>query len=246
MNSIRKNQPIIFVISPYRSGGHWFTHIYNYTLRDKFGFVDASSRLGDYKPSYAHFFAEGGLLPGEYMMAHFHYIDELNEFSKREDVRLVINLRDIRDRVASMLNALYFWKKAEGQEISFEQYVESEFMQKTKECAEEIDAFMSINNIYKLYYEMMLSSPSQTLINLFKFFDLDLSSSHASEVLEKCSFKNLSGGREKGHEDKKSPYRKGISGDWKNFFTESQKERMKPFVDPLHNRLGYQNISNQT
>jgi Sulfotransferase domain len=56
-----------------------------------------------------------------------------------------------------------------------------------------------------------------------------------------ASFEKLSRGRERGQEDVTSFYRKGVAGDWKNFFTERDKQIYKEEAGELLIRLGYEN-----
>tara|TARA_B100001109_G_scaffold253925_1_gene252534 strand:- start:760 stop:1575 length:816 start_codon:yes stop_codon:yes gene_type:complete len=56
----------------------------------------------------------------------------------------------------------------------------------------------------------------------------------------KYSFKNLSKGRKQGLEDKKSHYRKGVPGDWKNYFEKEHKEYFKDTYGESLVTLGYE------
>jgi hypothetical protein len=60
-----------------------------------------------------------------------------------------------------------------------------------------------------------------------------------NELLQKLSFENISG-RVAGVEDKKSHLRKGISGDWKNFFNETHKSIFKEKAGALLIACGYE------
>lgn len=53
-------------------------------------------------------------------------------------------------------------------------------------------------------------------------------------------FKKKSGGRERGSEDPGSHYRKGVSGDWRNHFTERHVEHFKRKHNDLLLRYGYE------
>jgi hypothetical protein len=54
------------------------------------------------------------------------------------------------------------------------------------------------------------------------------------------SFEKWSEGRERGEEDSSAFYRKGIAGDWKNVFTERDREIFKEAAGELLIRLGYE------
>jgi len=59
-------------------------------------------------------------------------------------------------------------------------------------------------------------------------------------ILEKKSFENLSGGREKGEEDVTSHYRKGEPGDWVNHFTPALKREFKDRFNEVLVKTGYE------
>ncbi len=61
------------------------------------------------------------------------------------------------------------------------------------------------------------------------------------KIIENNSFKKLAGGRKPGQIDENSHYRKGISGDWKNYFTEAHKKFFKDRYGDLLIKLGYEN-----
>lgn len=59
-------------------------------------------------------------------------------------------------------------------------------------------------------------------------------------LLKKYAFERLSGGRGIGVEDQKSHYRKGIVGDWRNYFTPRVKSEFKKKYAQLLIDLGYE------
>lgn len=65
-----------------------------------------------------------------------------------------------------------------------------------------------------------------------------------TRIVEKKSFKRLSGGRKKGQENVNSHYRKGTPGDWVNHFTEAHKRTFKKRHGDLLVRLGYESDLN--
>jgi hypothetical protein len=59
-------------------------------------------------------------------------------------------------------------------------------------------------------------------------------------ILNANAFENYSGGRKKGEEEVKSHFRKGIAGDWKNYFTPRVKGAFKARYDQLLIDLKYE------
>jgi hypothetical protein len=63
-------------------------------------------------------------------------------------------------------------------------------------------------------------------------------------LVAKYSFAKLSGGRERGTEDSKSHYRKGVHGDWRNHFSPAVKRRFKVLYNDLLVMGGYEKDAN--
>ena len=74
----------------------------------------------------------------------------------------------------------------------------------------------------------------------FKIKNSTLPLEHVRHLNQKLSFKRLSKGRKRGQEDAHSHYRKGISGDWKNYITGPVKEHFKKQYGALLIKLGYE------
>jgi hypothetical protein len=50
-------------------------------------------------------------------------------------------------------------------------------------------------------------------------------------------------GRARGTEDRTSHYRKGVAGDWRNYFQEQHQERFNELYGDVLVRLGYESSS---
>lgn len=70
-----------------------------------------------------------------------------------------------------------------------------------------------------LSYEFMKANSLLFFSTMLKFLEIDISLDCLSSVLDKRNFATLSG-RNTGVEDTKNHYRKGVVGDWKNYFTD--------------------------
>jgi len=66
-------------------------------------------------------------------------------------------------------------------------------------------------------YEDLLARPHQEVGKLLDFLGVENDPGAVAHLIEEASFQRLSGGRQSGSEDRTSFYRKGVSGDWRNF-----------------------------
>jgi hypothetical protein len=73
---------------------------------------------------------------------------------------------------------------------------------------------------YILKYEDLNQNTTLALKKLFHYFELDVSEEIINYAVDLFSFKNMTGGREKGKEESKNFVRKGTVGDWKEKFKE--------------------------
>ena len=79
--------------------------------------------------------------------------------------------------------------------------------------------------------------------DLLNHCNINISATDVKFLLEKYSFKNISG-RKQGSEDIKHHYRKGIPGDWKNHFTNQHKDLFKNLSSNLLVIYGYEKDNN--
>lgn len=74
------------------------------------------------------------------------------------------------------------------------------------------------NNVKIFRYEEFAEDNFTFLKKLFEFLRINMPQEKVDVLYEKNTFSRITGGRELGEEDEKSHYRKGVSGDWKNYF----------------------------
>ncbi len=88
-------------------------------------------------------------------------------------------------------------------------------------------------------YEDMHTDPETTITSILQFLGVSTEVDIIRESIEKNEFKQLSGGRESGNENKDSYFRSGSPGNWKNFLTNSALKGIYPNAGGLLKRLGY-------
>jgi Sulfotransferase domain len=102
------------------------------------------------------------------------------------------------------------------------------------------DGPLSLGKGYaEVRYEDLLYRPEEEFGRLLEFLGADADESTVSRCIAAASFEKLSEGRKRG-EEAASFYRKGIAGDWKNVFTEQNKQEFKAAAGDLLIELGYE------
>jgi|GEM_PF-3421167 len=79
------------------------------------------------------------------------------------------------------------------------------------------EPYFSQLNCQLIRFEDLLCNTNEILSNLFVFLDLQFSDELLDKIISLNTFSVLSGGRNNGVESLDSFYRKGVSGEWKNF-----------------------------
>ena len=86
-------------------------------------------------------------------------------------------------------------------------------------------------------YEDMLLNPVSELQRILSFLEIE-TKKNIDEVVKAYSFETLSK-RSPGEESKTSFLRKGISGDWQNYFSQEAIDMFNMFHGEALERLGY-------
>lgn len=99
----------------------------------------------------------------------------------------------------------------------------------------------SSNNIKIVKFENLSGSNGiKYFDDLFEFLNIGLPHSDLKKILNKYNFENMSKGRNKGEENKRSHYRKGVHGDFVNYFNDKVIEHFYNVTGTLVEDLGYQ------
>lgn len=97
------------------------------------------------------------------------------------------------------------------------------------------------NNVIKcllITYEDLLRNPKKSFRSILDFYGINYNESDLDKYIEKAGKKKkFNIGRSPGHQ---ATFRKGISGDWKNHFTDEHKEKIKEKMGNLLIELGYE------
>jgi hypothetical protein len=88
-------------------------------------------------------------------------------------------------------------------------------------------------------YEACLADPVSAATTLFAFLAASTDPAVVARAVESASFEAMSGGRGRGDEDRRSFFRKGVAGDWKDWFTPDQHARFDARAGALMRQVGY-------
>jgi hypothetical protein len=100
------------------------------------------------------------------------------------------------------------------------------------------------DNYFEIRYEDLLESTELEVGRLLEFLEVRSDGDTVRRLVDRASFESTSGGRQRGEEDATSLVRKGVAGDWKNVFSERDKEVFKREAGDLLVRLGYEKDKN--
>ena len=107
-----------------------------------------------------------------------------------------------------------------------------------------VESYSKEQDVLMVKYEDMLADTSSVLIKCLEFLgEKEVDNERLGLTIEKYSFKRQSQ-REAGEENKKSFLRKGISGDWKNYFTPEAVNVFKQYSGECLLELGYETSAN--
>jgi GT2 family glycosyltransferase len=95
------------------------------------------------------------------------------------------------------------------------------------------------DNYFEFRYEDHLDRPREALEKLFRFLEVEASPDVVERTIEANRFERMAG-RVQGDESSDSFFRKGVSGDWREVFTERDKRVFKGEAGELLIELGYE------
>jgi hypothetical protein len=95
-------------------------------------------------------------------------------------------------------------------------------------------------NYAEVRYEALLEKPEEEIGRVLRLLGAEADEETVRRCIEMGGFEKWSEGRERGQEDTRSFYRKGMAGDWKNVFTERDKAVFKKAAGAVLVSLGYE------
>jgi hypothetical protein len=204
---------------------------------------------------------------GEVLCAHYKLSAEIDGMLNNKDTLAIYLYRDPRDvTVSSALYIKYglphhvlhktFQKMSDSDAIAFmikggiitedmfpEDMVPSVndyiLFEGLSNLIENSYAWIDDQRVVHIRYEDFFTNPN-VLVNAAKKAGVIVDTTRVEEVSKKLSFKLASNGRTRGEEDKSSHFRKGVIGDYKNYFSELHAALARNFLGQSLIRLGYE------
>lgn len=198
------------------------------------------------------------MLPGEVVHGHDPYTTELGNILFDAGVKVILMIRDPRDRLVSHMfhikrDATLPWHEA-MKEMSDEEAL--------LVCIEGgLDKLPNVEQMQDLTqswlgagdkalcvkYEDLILDPMSQLHRVFQYLDIVANDKLLEAIVERNRFERMSIGskvwkavRKPGQQDATSHFRKGIVGDWKNHFKKEHVQRFKELAGQTLVDLGYE------
>ena len=248
----------MYVVGYPKSGNTWLCYLLAYCLNSKYDDMDDPGTHP--RNEYQRKHVKGGL-------KHVSYESELGPVLKthrlrianQDDSPVIYLVRDGRDVMVSYffyINAFtkkkrlalkkHFWEVASHKfgvskiETSLKRSGFHRFLrQHASEWANHVNTWIARNPTAVVRYEDLHTVPKETLDSLMMRLNAQVLSDIILKAVEMFNFQRLTG-RQSGEEDRKSFFRKGIVGDWKNHFSKRDLDCFQHEAGDTLEMLGYQ------
>jgi hypothetical protein len=166
------------------------------------------------------------------------------DYTKR--MEFVTIFRDLRDVVVSRafhVTAMREWEDS-FHTLSLKEKMIVVIKKGTEKELMHTSQWLQYPFVYKMRYEEIKGDPYIQLKSLLNYLGLNDSSENVKRAINAASFEKQTG-RKPGQDDINSTKRKGVVGDWKNYFDEEIKDYFVNYNGGLWNKLlvelGYEN-----
>jgi lipopolysaccharide transport system ATP-binding protein len=235
------DETTVFHLTHYKAGSRWVHRILKRCAEDRFLPVQADRRELLQQP----------IETGRVYSACYATREEFDGIEKPPDSKHFFVLRDLRDTMISgyfslkishpkfkvdavnvLRDRLQELNQDEGLMLMLDEWIplNAQIQRSWIESGEPI-----------IRFEDLLTDAEGILTEvLLERCELGVSRRRLHRAIERESFERLSGGRTRGEEDVSAHYRKGIAGDWRNYFNEELAETFKERYGDLLIAAGYE------
>jgi len=180
-----------------------------------------------------YLFLRDRLEPGRYLLekspSNVHQVSHIRAVFPQ--AKLLVIYRDGRDVVVS---DRFFTAEHLGRPFSFAAAVEG-----WRRDMEAQLHYAQTERLYACSYEALLADGPPVVERLLDHLGLDHDEALVASMIDRASFRFYAG-RERGQEDRKRFYQKGIAGDWKNHFSDEDRKVFKDIAGDMLVTLGYE------
>jgi sulfotransferase 6B1 len=166
----------------------------------------------------------------KYALTHFFLNSVFSRLSESEAIALMLS--GLTVNVKELPENTYKWNKEMGNFIHYggiKYYCDFAY------------SWLNHPNVAKIRYEDFTLEPVNSLLHSLELVNVKISKNLLKNITGKYNFQTVTGGRSKGKEDKHSHYRKGIIGDYKNYFNEFHRCLCKYNIGDDLIKMGYEN-----
>ena len=215
---LRRNRDVLVAEFP-RSGGTWFCQMLSELSGIPFPRNERISREQSilhahyqYKKQFyrpLHILRDGR----DVMISAYHYFllnDDVSVSTKTLWRKKMgdVDFHNVSDNLPRFLHVFHLNFKVAFRPVQWGDYV---------------TRYLSAPNVLTLRYEELLESPVEALGKAVYWLDIHIDEDQIREAIEKYTFVRQTG-RQRGENAPASFMRKGISGDWKNYFSREASE----------------------
>ncbi|MBD3322934.1 glycosyltransferase [candidate division KSB3 bacterium] len=244
----KSNHEKILVIGYPQSGNMWACLLLNYIVGGEFFDMDNSAYTRDAiseRRKNGSSFVQPAMKADTYVLKTHQQIDTIEHLS--EYFKIICVVRDPKDIIISYYYFHYYFLpyKKNGRSVipEYDTREEGKHLEATidfviREWKTFMNACINTNNVLYVKYEQLHTTPHETIARCLE----DIEISHKSEIIDEAirvyDFRNISG-RKKGKEEKHSFFRKGVVGDYKNYLSQKQIEKIHVALHSELLKFGY-------
>jgi lipopolysaccharide transport system ATP-binding protein len=232
----------IFHITHPKAGSQWIKDVisavtYKRTVRVELGaghLLNQSLKQGYYYPT---------------LYINQDQFNQVIELNKDISYRAFYVSRDLRDTLISLYFSLKHSHKLVSDNVQNQRSILSSMTDKEGlkhlienglQTQSKLQMSWANSNIKMFRYEDFILNQKNEFKKLFEFCDIMISDKKLGAIVKLHDFKSMTSGRSRGEEDISQHQRKGISGDWKNYFDDEIKDLFKEKYGAILIATGYE------
>jgi hypothetical protein len=247
LKHIRKEQntndsPTVFHVTHYKSGSQWVYAVLNEVSDQRIIKPEVAAHHVTKRPVVS-----GGVYPCVYLTR-----EELFACDLPKNIRIFIIIRDLRDTLVSqyfsvkhshpMMDSLQEQLRDMLNSVDISDGLIHMMKRRLKTSAEIQKSWIHSDHLL-VRYEDLNSDEHSCFRKIISYCDMEIPEKALKDAVEKHSFEKRAG-RKPGEEDVASHHRKGIIGDWRNYFDSRVTEEFKRRYGDALVETGYEKDQN--